>query len=419
MKKAFVYAMLCALALAVPAAAERIYVPVMGTAAGDGSALATSVWVTDAEGKGLLRPAATRHETGLMTLDADESQDVSAWAVGAGNKIAAEVPVFTDREAYAPGVDVLLVDLPRPKAMTSLMVGAANLSQQRAFCSATLYARNGSILAEVPFEVAPLSFAREDAFARAGKLRVAEVRVTCDQSFYPVGAATEGNKPQVIFAKASGPNGPCNFNVTLTQQTNGDYVAKSPEGIFHSANRNTPKSIICVRVPQELRLAKARFEWDVTVGPWSQKNPAGMHNFAYYFLERYRSGVVGNINAAGGKKRLIKFMQNVGMPRGSNTNVKAGYELQKDKTYHFIYIFDAASKMATLQTFLNGTEVNRISREVRPGGQQLVLKPYAKEGLAMVAEFGNFNNQHNPEMPSWGWKFANWEMTATLKKSRK
>jgi hypothetical protein len=41
MKKGFVHAALCALTLAVPAAAERIYVPALGTAA-DGSPLATT-----------------------------------------------------------------------------------------------------------------------------------------------------------------------------------------------------------------------------------------------------------------------------------------------------------------------------------------------------------------------------------------
>ncbi|HYG62870.1 MAG TPA: hypothetical protein VEL74_09840 [Thermoanaerobaculia bacterium] len=416
MKKAFVHATLCALAMAVPAAAsERVFVPALGTLSEDGSALATKVWVTDAEGKGMLRPAAAREEAGLIALEADETQDVSAWMVG-GAKVAAEVPVFTDREAYSAGVDVLLADLPSPKSMTRLFVGAANLSDHVASCVATLYRPNGNLLAEIPFEVAPESFTHEDAFTRTGKARVGEVRVTCDQTFYPVGAATENDKPQVVFAKAFGPNGPCNYNVMLTRQpATGFYTAASQAGTFHDATRNNPKGIICVKVPQELRLAKAIFEWDVKVGPWSSKNKAGMHNVAYYFLERYRSGVVGNINAAGGKKRLVKFMQNVGMPRKQNTNAKAGYELKEGLTYHFTYVFDAANKTATLQVFLNGTEVTRMFKDVKPGGQQLVLKPYAKEGLAMVAEFGNFNNQHDPEVPSWGWDFANWKMTAIPK----
>jgi hypothetical protein len=417
MKKAFVYAALCALALSAPATAERVFVPVLGTAAGDGSALATKVWVTDAEGKGILQPAAAREKVGLIALDADETQDVSAWMTG-DKGLATEVPVFTDQEAYTAGVDVPLGDLPRPRAMTSLLVGAANLSAQTASCAATLYSRNGSRLAEISFEVAPLSFAREDVLNGTVKGRVAEVRVSCDQRFYPLGAATERGNLQVVFAKGIGPNGPCNYSVTLARQANGHYTAASPLGIFHNATRNDPKGIVCINTPQELRIAKATFTWDVTVGPWSAKDRSGLHNLAYFFLDRYRGGVVGNINAAGPNKSILKFMQNVGMPRGTNTNAKAGYLLQQDQTYRFVYTFDAANKVATLQTFIGGLQANTLSQAVRPGGQVLALRPYGKAeqgGLAMVAEFGNYNNQHHPEMPSWLWKFSNFKVDMVLK----
>jgi hypothetical protein len=409
MKKAFVHA-LCALTLAVPAtAAEKIFVPVMGTTAVDGSALATKVWVTDAEGKGLLRPAAAREESGLLTLEADETQDVSAWMVG-GAKVAAEVPVFTERETYSPGVDVPLAGLTQ-KAMASLQVGAANMSDKTAYCSATLYARNGNVLAEVPFEVAPRAFTQENVLPRAGKARLGEVRVTCDQTFYPVGAATERANRRMVFAKASGPNAACNYTLSLTRQPSGAYGTPKLDGVFHGALRNNPKGVVCIKAPATLNISKAIFEWESTVGPWYPRNQAGLHNLAYIFLERYRGGTVGNANAAGPNKSFIKLMQNVGMPRGTNTNVKAGFDFEKGKVYRFVYTYDAANKIATLQTLLNNVTVNQISAPVRPGNNQtLVVKPYTQDNLAMVAEFGNFNNQHAPEVPSWEWKFSNFSV---------
>jgi hypothetical protein len=448
MKKGLVHATLCAVALAAPAAAERIYVPVLGPTAGDGSALTTKVWIANTDGvnrrvaarfldaagdEQVVAPGATGQilqdlgageKAGLIAVDAgaadaEPSVDVTAWTVGEKGH-AAEVPVFTDQEVYSAGVDVPLAELPSPGAMASLLVGAANVSDKAAACTATLYARGGARLAEVPFEVEPMSVTREDVLARTGKRRVAAVHVTCDQSFYPLAVATERGTRQVVYAKGVGPNGPCNYTVALEQQAGGTWGAATPLAPFHAATRNDPKGIICLRAPQDLRIARARFEWDVTVGPWSTRDRAGLHNLAYFFLERYRSGVVGNVNAAGPNKSILKFMQNVGMPRGSNTNAKSNYELQRGQTYRFVYIFDAANRQVTFQTLLNGVEVNKITGECRPGGQTLMIKPYAPlgsgpGGLALVAEFGNYNGQHHPEMPSWDWSFSNFKVTMVPK----
>ncbi len=447
LKKGLAHATLCALALATPAAAERIYVPVLGPTAGDGSALTTKVWIANTDGVGrkvaarfleaasvgdeqVVTPGATGQilrnveKAGLIAIDAgaedaEPAVDVTAWTVGEKGH-AAEVPVFTNQEVYAAGVDVPLIDLPRPGSMASLLVGAANVSDKAAACVATLYSRDGSRLAEVPFEVEPMSLTRQDALAQTGKRRVAAVRVTCDQSFYPLAVATERGSRQVVYAKATGPNGACNYTVALEQQPNGHYTASSPLAVFHDATRNNPKGIICIRAPKELRIAQARFEWEVTAGPWAQRDRSGVHSLGYFFLERYRSGVVGNVNALGPNKNLLKVMQNVGMPRGSNTTGKGGYALQQDQTYRFVYTFDAVNKRATLQTFSGNVVVNTLNAEAKPGGQTLVLKPYVttpgtQGGLALVAEFGNFNNQHHPEMPTWFWKYANFKVDMTPK----
>ncbi|HEX9941067.1 MAG TPA: hypothetical protein VGG03_03560 [Thermoanaerobaculia bacterium] len=447
MKKGSVFAALCALALAAPATAERFYVPVLGTTAADGSALATKVWVANADG--VERPVAAQFhdavrvegservvtaraggqllaglapagKAGLIAIDADAALEISAWMVGRGGEGLVEVPVFTENEVYAAGTDVPLGDLPRPRAMASLLVGAANLATQAASCQATLFDRNGSLLAEIAFEVAPMSLAREEALAKAGRGQVDAVRVTCDQSFYPFAVAADEGGLVSVFAKGIGPNGACGFSLTLVKQANGHYTV-GQAGLFHDATKANPKGIICIRTAEELRIGKAVYEWDVTVGPWSTRDRAGLHNLAYFFLDRYRSGVVGNINAAGPNKSFIKFMQNVGMPRYTNTNVKAGYEMKQGQTYHFIYTFDAHNKLATLQTFLGGVEVLRLSKEVKPGnGQALVVRPYAKAsqvggGLAMVAEFGNYVGQHHPEEASLFWKYSNFRVDMSPK----
>lgn len=418
MKKGFVLATLCALVLAVPAAAERFYVPVLGTTAADGSALATKIWVGGervAAGDALENSAGAE-KARLIAVDTNSVLDVSARLVGRGG-VEAEVPVFSEQELYAAGTDVPLGDLPGRRAMASLLVGAANLSEQAASCKATLFGRGDRQLAEIPFEVEPMSLARESAAKWVG--RVDAVRVTCDQSFYPFGVSADESGLSPVFAKGVGPNGACKISLMLVKQSNGHYITSTAPGVFHEATKASPKGIVCIRTPQELRIAKAVYEWDVFVGPWSTRDRSGLHNLAYFFLDRYRSGVVGNVNAAGPNKSFLKVMQNVGMGRGTNTNEKVGYLLLNGATYHFVYTFDAEKKVAILQAFLGGLEVKRFSLETRPGGQQLMVRPYGKgesqTGLAMVGEFGNYLGQHHPEEATIGFKYLNFKLDMTPK----
>jgi hypothetical protein len=188
----------------------------------------------------------------------------------------------------------------------------------------------------------------------------------------------------------------------------------SPPGVFHSATKANPKGIICIRSQTELHIAKATYEWDTTLGPWSPRDHSGLHNLGYFFLDRYRSGVIGNVNFAGPNKNYLKFMQNVGMVPGTNTSNKLDYVMQTNLTYHQIYTFDAANKQARLQVYLNGLQVASFSLATQPGNNQtLIVKPFNAAGntnLALIAEFGNYLNQHHPEEATVGWKYSNFKV---------
>ena len=415
MKKSFVCVALSALALTAPVSAEKVYVPILETTAADGAVAATRVRA----GGEVIANLAPAKRTGLIALETEDAFQVSAWTVDRAGREIAEVPVFSGAEAYVAGLDVPLDRLTRPRAIASLQVGAANLSEHTASCQATLFARNGNRLAEIPFEVEPMSLTRKDGLAVAGRGRVSEVRVTCDQSFYPFAFAADEGGLNPTVAKGIGPNGSCDFFLPLVRQNDDSFTLQTPAGIFHTATRQDPKGVVCVRVGTELRVAKATFEWDVTVGPWSSRDKAGLHNLGYFFLDRFRSGTIGNINVAGPNKSFLKFAQNVNMPPPSNTNVKAGYAMHPGATYHVVYTFDAHNKSASLQVFHNGVEVKKLAKETKPGNNQsLILEPYGSgnlAGLATVLEFGNFLGQHHPEEASIGWKYANFKMRVTTK----
>jgi len=401
MKKGLVYGALCALTLAVPAAAEKIYVPVLG---------ATKLWVASAEG---VKQEVPTGRVGLVAVEADAYENVRGLL---DDRL--DVPAFTEAETYPAGTEVPLGGLPRPRAIKSLTVGAANLSDLTASCKATLSRPDGSRLGEVEFDVAPMSLSRRDVLAAFAGSRVGSVAVSCDQSFYPLALATQTNGKAPIIAKGIGPNGACTVFLTALKQPNGHY-ATAQTGIFHEATKANPKGILCLRATEDIRAAKVVYEWDVYVGPWSPRDKSGIHNLGYFFLDRYRSGVIGNVNALGPNKSLLKIMQNISMPAGTNTNGKASYQLEQGQTYHVIYTYDAASKRATMQTQLNGQTVSNFGINSQPGNNQtLVFKRFGQGNLAgMISslEFGNYLNQHHPEEATVGWKYSNFKMDITPK----
>lgn len=295
-----------------------------------------------------------------------------------------------------------------------LEVGAVNLSAEPMSCVATLFAQDGREVGRLPFRVDALAWSRQDAAVEAGSRRATYAQVSCDRSFYPIGATSRGDGAGVELAKAIGPNGPCTEKVSLARRNDGKYVLDRV-GLFHQATAARPKGILCVRAPGHLQVARATFEWDIYPGDWSARDRSGVHNLAYVFLDRYRSGVVGNVNAVGPNKDRVKWMQNYGMAicgtgRACNTTGSRGHRLEANRIYHLIYVFDAAAKRVTLTLQDSGRNTLATASGPTGGSDALKVKPYGKgelDGLAMVIEFGNYLGQHPPEEATLGWLYGN------------
>ncbi|HET9768053.1 MAG TPA: hypothetical protein VFS60_14455 [Thermoanaerobaculia bacterium] len=365
-----------------------------------------------APGGRLLGGLAGRGEIGLVEVDAEEMA-VSAW-IPAGDGVS-EVPVIGEQDSYHAGAEP---GLEVARDYDRLLVGAANVSDRATSCHAMLFDESNVEIARIPFEVAAKSLARHDAAGWLGAQKAAYAQVGCDREFYPVAVTTQTGSDgatRAIVAKGTGPNGTCKQIVTLAQLPGDRQWGATVQGLVHQATRSNPKGIVCIKAPQQLNIGVATYEWDVTVGPWSARDKSGVHNAAYFFLERYRSGVIGNINVVGPNKDQAKWMQNVGMPRGNNTVAKAGFKAAR-VLYHMIYTFDANNKSATW-TIQDAAHVTlaTVSGRTSPGNNQtLIVKPYGSgglAGLAMVAEFGNYLGQHHPEEATIDWTYANFRVT--------
>ena len=442
MRRMFVYAALLTLAASAPVAAERLYVPMIGVPGAEGRALPTEIWVAngqaktavtagfvrggrvaqekrfDVEGGGrLLDRVAGTGEIGLVAVDAEEMA-VSAWIpAGDGNGVS-EVPVIGPDDSFHAGAEP---GLEVARDYERLLVGAANVSDQAASCHAMLFDESNVEIARIPFDVPAKSLVRQDAAGWLGAQKAAYAQVGCNREFYPIGVTTQtGNDGQTgaIVAKGIGPNGACQKFLTFGQLPGGVLGVNLPDN-FHQATTANPKGIVCIKTPVELKVARAVIDFDVSVGPWSSRNKSGIHNLGYFFLDRYRSGVVGNLNFVGPNKDLAKWMQNVNMPKGSNTTGKAGFHAER-LVYHISYVYDAASKKATMLIQNAAREtLQTVTGNTNPGNNQtLIIRPYGQGSLAqlaMVAEFGNYLHQHLPEEASVGWTYANLTIALTPK----
>jgi hypothetical protein len=432
----FVYAALLTLAASAPVSAERLFVPVISAPDGNGRGLPTEIWVNGGQAKTVVSAGVVRGglvdkarrfevqpggrlldglagsgEIGLVEVDARELA-VSAWTASSDGRGISEVPVIGSYDVYhssaEPGLEIA-------RDYDRLLVGAANVSDQPSSCHAILFDDSNNEVARVPFDVPAKSLARHDAAGWLGTQRAAYAQIGCDRTFYPVAVTTStGNDggTSAIFAKDTGPNGTCDRWVTPVQSHTGEAWFLEIPGLFHQATQQDAKGIVCVKLPQaELRVGRAIFEWDVTVGPWNSKQKSGVHNLGYFFGERYRSGIVGNVNFLGPNKSLAKWMQNFGMPKGSNTNAKGAFEATQT-LYHIVYTFDANGKTSTLDIQNAAHQsLKTITGKNAPGNNQtMVLKRYGKgnlDGLGMVLEFGNYGFQHLPEVATFGWLYAN------------
>ncbi|MES1241357.1 MAG: hypothetical protein ABUT39_07045 [Acidobacteriota bacterium] len=302
-----------------------------------------------------------------------------------------------------------LTGLERPDYRT-LVVGAAVPGTEAAQCKVQLLGARGVVLEESSLKIQAGSTAQVDFADRIGLRMAAGARVSCNQAFYAYGAAAGVNDTKVIWGEAFGPNAPCDFTVTAAQLDPGVWVA-TKDGTVHVAAKAKPKGVVCVKAPQDLNLSKMVLEWEVTPAAWSTKKPSGNHNMLFVHRGRFRSNTVSNVNAFGPGKAFVKIAQNVDLPPKSSTNTKMGLLLQNGTPYQLRYTYDAINKQVTAEIYSNGALLKSARMNATPKTKALLIsaKGMSDKG-SFFAEFGHNANQELPEMPSFGWRYANFRV---------
>ena len=416
---------------AVPLQAAPVWVPVVGLQGAGGHVLATRLWISNYAGE--TRPyssvfrradgvvldeglqgnvpaeravffdkASAGEPTGLLEIDAPDL-GVDAWIQTSRGRqtFMTRVPVISADVQTAGGATAFLNGLDRNLAK----LGLVNLGTEAARCDVDFLRADGNLAAASATVVvaAGTLLQSDDALGVLPGDQAATAQVSCSQAFYAYAVAVNKTTSEVSFAT---PESAMALKAAVKApktavDSKGTIVFSAP-GLLHKASKQNEKGTLRIPVPQTLALRQMTVDWDVTVGPWSPKNPAGAHGLLWLYRGKFRSNTVANVSFYGPKKNFVKTNQNLDLPQGANTNASGNLMLVQGKVFHFHYVYDASQEVIILTVAQDGHTLRTIRLPGSAAGNTISIP-----ATGMIAEFGNYSTQGGPEVATWGWSYSN------------
>ncbi len=383
---------LIALAAAAPLHAAPVWVPVVGPQGADGRPVATQFRIAGSDG--VTKSYSATGETGLLELDGSQ---VDAWIQTArgGRTFITRVPVISADNRLEAGATTFLNGLDRNLAK----LGLVNLGAEAAQCDVDFLGADGGLAAASATVVVPARSMQQLGDALADAVTAVAARISCGQAFYAYAVGVDRTTSEVSFATPESALAVKTAQAAVTPK--GTLVFNAP-GLLHKATPQNEKGTLNIPVPSALALSQMTIDWDVTLGPWSTKNPAGCHALLWLHRGRFRSDTIANTNYYGPKKNFVKNNQNLDLPKTWNTNASGNVKLQTGQTYHFHYVYDASAEKIVITVSQNG----RVLKTMRMDGSadnNTITVPAS----GLVAEFGHYSFQSGPEVATWGWSYSN------------
>jgi len=432
MKTRFAASLVLAALAAIPLQAAPVWVPVVSLQGAGGHPLATKLWISNYAGSAgsyssvfrqadgavvdegvqgtvpaaravFFSKASTREDAGLLEIEAADMR-VDAWIQTSRGRqtFITRVPVISADVQTAPDTAAFLNGLDRNLAK----IGLVNLGAEAARCDVDFLRADGNLAAASATVVVTAGTFQQfdDALGVLPGDQAVSAQVSCSQPFYAFAVAVNRATSEVSFAtpesemavKAAAPRSP-----RAAIATKGTITFNAP-GLLHKASKQNEKGVIRVPVPQALTLRQMTVDWDVTRGPWSTKNRAGAHALIWLYRGKFRSNTVANVNFYGPNKNFMKVNQNIDLPQGANTNASGNMKLVQGQTFHYHYVYDAASKAIVVLVSQNGHVLRTVRLPASAVGNALTIP-----AAGLISEFGHYSTQKGPEVPTWGWSYSN------------
>ncbi|MFY9822259.1 MAG: hypothetical protein WAM82_12830 [Thermoanaerobaculia bacterium] len=431
MKTRFAASLVLAALAAIPSQAAPVWVPMVGLQGAGGRPLATKLWITNYAGDSRSYSTVFRRTDGVVDEEALQGTVPGERAVffdktslrqepglleieAADLRVDAWIQTSRGRQTFMTRVPVISADVQTEGGATAFLnglngnlakIGLVNLGAEAARCDVDFLRADGNLAAASATVVVPAGTLQQfdDALGVLPADQAATAQVSCSQAFYAYAVAVNRATSEISFAT---PESAMAVKAAAKApraavDSKGTIVFNAP-GLLHKASKQNEKGVIRIPVPAALALRQMTVDWDVTVGPWSPKNPAGAHGLLWLYRGKFRSNTVANVSYCGPKNNFAKINQNIDLPKGYNTNASGKMTFVQGQVFHLHYLYDASVEAILLTVSQNGHDLRTIRLPGSAAGNTLTVP-----AGGMIAEFGNYSTQKGPEVATWGWSYSN------------
>ncbi len=340
---------------------------------------------------------------GALEITAGKEIAVSARLVGVspdGRQAGAEMPIVTSATATSPGDTTILQGLSRVEQVVATDFHLFNLSRNVSDCVVEVFRGNGSRVTAVTLAVSGLTLVPyEDVLALLNMTDVEDIRiaVTCDQISYPFAMIHHLDTAEVLFLGPSG-TGASSLDPFPACPPGALYAY---EGVFHVPAARSETKQFNIKMQGGQQYSKIILDMDFTHGGWNSDSSGNHSVFWLNRGDRWRGNVFGYVTAWGPNKNYIKMATNVDLPAGQMDAVQKGLVLKRSATYHVHYEYDTANRRIEC-TFTDETGNRILLLENTPTVNKIVT-----ESPGFFVVFGHGSHEAGPEVPTYGWEYAN------------
>ncbi len=346
-----------------------------------------------------------RGRRGMMEISAEEVVSVTARLIGRPpngvETFGVELPVITSRNAVTPGRTTVLPGLSRVDGDVVSDFFLLNLSIKRSRCAIEVFKRGGTTVAEQTISVPPLSvFPYGDVLALLGLTNAADtsIAVTCDELSHPFATVHRLATAELLYVPPAG--GGSSALDPFPTNTCPDDALINLEGTLHVATRGNERGIFFADTTPGVVYSRISLTMEFTHGGWHQRSADNHNVFWLNRTDQWRANVFGYLNLWGPKRNFAKLTTNVNLPSAAVQTVQKGGVFQEGVTYVVDYVYDTgANFIETVVSVKGGEEVVRM--QDRP-----TVKKIVAEDRFMVV-FGHGSHEEGPEVPTFGWQYAN------------
>ncbi len=338
-------------------------------------------------------------QQGMLEINADSRLAITSRLVGTSpqgtRRTGAEMPVVTTRNAVPAGETAILQGLFRSNDAQESDVFLLNAGPQASLCVVEVYRSNGDRLFAATLTLPALSLRGfDDALGLLGVVHGedASIATTCDEASHPFARVRDLETGEVLFIPPSGRS--------FDEFSCPDTALYQFGGVFHAPTPGNERAEYAIPIDGGRTFSKLTIDLEFTHGGWNTVSDGNHAVVWLYRADRWRSNTFAYVNLFGPQKNIAKMITNVDISPAVDA-VQKGAVFAEGTTYRLHYEYDTgADRVEALFTTTAGEEVVRLVGV--PTVNHIVTQD---PGFSVV--FGHTADEAGPEVPTYGWQYAN------------